>query len=551
MQLGQKIRYWFLGSLWIALTIGMSIRLVYLASYQRKFLMGQSKARVERRLTINAKRGKILDRNGEILAMSKPAFDLWAVPKALLSDTTAQDVVCQVLGFSRQQLQEKLRKNQHRDFYFLARNIDSLRAEKFKHAGLNNVYATPTFSRFYPGGKASAQLVGIIDTDGRGIEGIEYAFDSTLAGKDGYTEFVINPFGEQVESIAREESIAGQDVTLTIDRSIQYLTYEALKDGVKQTGAKSAHGVILDVKSGEIVAAASYPSFNPDDLNETKGNEQVMRQRTFTDLYEPGSTFKAITMAYILEQIPNAHTQYIDTAPGVMKIGNSTIRDVRNYGVLTVNDVLVKSSNVAIAKLLLQKPDGFIDWLGKRFQMPKKADIPFPGVPKSVILKKDKPSPFELATLSFGYGLSMSSVQLAQLYLTIANGGYWQPIKLIRDHEGPTSPLRRIMRAETVESIRTMLHEATKQAGTAWRARVGGMEVAGKTGTTHVYENGKYWENRHIASFAGFAPLHSPQYVLVINVEEPDHKYRYGGQAAAPIFSKIVFNSQFIAQDDR
>ena len=220
MQLGQKIRYWFLGSLWIALTIGMSIRLVYLASYQRKFLMGQSKARVERRLTINAKRGEILDRNGEILAMSKPAFDLWAVPKALLSDATAQDVVCQVLGFSRQQLQEKLRKNQHRDFYFLARNIDSLRAEKFKHAGLNNVYATPTFSRFYPGGKASAQLVGIIDTDGHGIEGIEYAFDSMLAGKDGYTEFVINPFGEQVESIAREESIAGQDVTLTIDRSI-------------------------------------------------------------------------------------------------------------------------------------------------------------------------------------------------------------------------------------------------------------------------------------------------------------------------------------------
>lgn len=551
MQLGQKIRYWFLGGLWLALTVAMSARLVYLASYQRKFLMGQSKARVERRLVIRAKRGKILDRNGEILAMSKPAFDIWAVPKALLNDRTTQEVICDALGFSRQQLQDKLTKNQQRDFYFLARNIDSSRVEKLKKSGFNSVYATPTFSRFYAGGKASAQLVGIMDIDGRGIEGIEYAFNSRLAGQDGYTQFVINPFGEQVESIAREESVAGADVMLTIDRSIQYLTYEALKDGVKQTGAKSAHGVILDVKSGEIVAAASYPSFNPDEYRQNRAKGQAMRQRTFTDLYEPGSTFKAITMAYILENIPNAHTQYIDTSPGEMKVGNNTIRDVRNYGVLTINDVLVKSSNVAIAKLLLQKPEGFIAWLKKQFRMPDKADLPFPGIPKSVILTKDAPSPFEMATLSFGYGLSMSPVQLAQLYLSIANGGYWQSVKLIRDKDAAASPRRRVMRAETAESIRTMLHQATKQAGTAWRARVGGMEVAGKTGTTHVYENGKYWENRHIASFSGFAPLNNPQYVLVITVEEPDHKYRYGGQAAAPIFSKIVFNSQFIAQDER
>lgn len=550
MQLGRKVRFWFLASLWILLTIAISCRLLYLATYQRGFLMDQSKARVERQMVINAKRGRILDRNGEILAMSKPAYDLWTVPKALLEDKQGCHELARHLRLSTQQLRERLTKNQQRDFFFLARNIDTSVANAIKDSDIKSVHSTPSFARFYPGGMASAAMVGIINSDGHGIEGMEYSYESILSGKNGVAKFVINPFGETVESIQRQESVPGDDVSLTIDRSVQYLTYEALKEGVEQTSAKAAHGVVLDVASGDIIAATSYPSFNPDTIKQQRPGKDSMRQRTFTDLFEPGSTFKPITMAYILENIPGVRAQHIQTAPGTLVLGENTVRDVRNYGMLELNDVLTKSSNIAMAKLLLQKPDGFIMWLKNRYHIDEKAQLPFPGLPKGSVITKSAISQFELATLSFGYGVSMSPVQLGQLYLSIANGGYWQPLSLVKSPKVDKGSQHRVMRAETAKEIRAMLHRATKQAGTAWRARVGGIDVAGKTGTTHVYDQGRYWDDRHIASFAGFAPLSDPRYVVVIVVEEPDEKFRYGGQAAAPIFSKIVFSSHFISSND-
>lgn len=535
--------------LWVSLTLAMCARLVYLASYQRDFLLGQSRARVERQMVLPARRGRVLDRHGQLLAMSKPVNDLWTTPKTLLMSEASIVQIADFLDLNKESLVLRLQKNQHRDFMYLARNVEDKRYTKIKNAHLDSVYATQSYARFYPGGKASSQVVGIVDVDGRGIEGIEYLFDQVLAGQKGYAKYLINPFGETVESIERHDPGPGEDIQLTIDRTIQYHAYEALREGVKQTGAKNAHAVVVDVASGEIVAAAGYPAFDPQ-VMVAKGKRQDMRSRVFTDLFEPGSTFKPIALAYVLDhqEIPEGWS--LQTSPGEYKLGRHVIRDVRDYGKITLEDVLVRSSNIGISKLLLASPAGFVPWVKQQFKVGQKRSRLFPGEPVGSIITKSSISDFELATLSFGYGLSVTPVQLAQMYMSIANGGWWRPVTLFKNVVPDTVEApRRVMRQETADRIKAMLHKTTRAYGTARRARVAGMDVAGKTGTTHVLENGQYVTDKHIASFAGFAPLESPRYVVVVTVEEPAHAYHFGAQAAAPIFAKIIFSSQLVDKD--
>ncbi len=548
MQLGKKIRFWFLALLWVILTLCMACRLVYLATYQRGFLIGQSKARVERKMVISAKRGRILDRNGEILAMSRPVNDIWACPKALLAEKAALSKISNILNISEAALEQKLNKNNNKDFMYIARNIDAAIADQIKESGITSVYATQSYSRFYPGGKASSQLVGMVNVDGQGIEGIEFMYDKQLSGESGHAQYIINPFGETIESISKKEPEAGQDIRLTIDRSIQYLTYEALKEGAKKTGAKSAHGVVIDVKTGDIIAATNYPSYNPESLSAHEASTGKMRHKIFTDLYEPGSTFKPITMAYVLDHIEIHDGFEMATDPGELRFGENTIRDVKNFGKISLDDIIVKSSNIGIAKLLLKDPTGFIPWLRNEMAIDKKKPTSFPGTPKGRIGVQQIPTEFEMATMAFGYGVSLTPLQLAQHYLVLANGGYLQDVQLIHDGMKSEHSKKRVISPETTKKIRAMLHKTTSSEGTARRAGVKGVKVAGKTGTTHFYEDGKYWDDRHVASFAGFAPYEDPQYVVVIVVEEPKQQYHFGGLAAAPIFSKIVFNSQFISR---
>ena len=547
MQLGKKIRYWFLGLLWVTIIVGMSVRLIYLAAYQRSFLLGQSKARVERRLSLPPKRGRILDRNGRVLAMSKPVNDVWTSPRLLLSDETALASVAHVLKISTAQLKKRLQDNQHRDFYYLARNVDDHIGSLVRKLKLPSVSVTQSFARFYPGGKATAQTVGIVNVDGAGLEGLEYLFDKTLSGEAGFARYLINPFGETIESIQRQEPVAGEDIQLTLDRSIQYIAYEALRDGVKAAGAKSASALVLDVQDGGIVAATGYPSFNPEVLV-GQGKKRPLRHKVFTDLYEPGSTFKPIALAYILEHTNLSSDHKIQTHPGEFKIGKNLVKDVRNYGLITLDDVIVRSSNIAMSKLMLASPRQFVPWLKRQFQVGKRDTRLFPGEPVSTIVDKPSLSEFELATLSFGYGLSMTPLKLGGLYLSLANGGLYQPLHLVKPRHPTELPKKhRVLKADTVRKINQMLHKTTLGYGTARRARVRGIEVAGKTGTTHVLENGVYQDNRYVASFAGFAPFNKPKYVVIIVVDEPSQAMHFGGQSAAPIFSKIVFNSQFIS----
>ena len=545
MQLSKKIRYWLLVFFWFSLTCAMCTRLVYLASYQRGFLMGQSRARVERQIDIHAKRGQILDRNGEILAMSQPVNDLWAHPRSLLQEPGAIEKIASILAVPSTDLKHKVEKSQHKDFMYVARHISDQHRDAIKDSDIKSVHAAQAYARFYPGGKASAQLVGIVDIDGKGIEGIEYHLDADLSGKNGFARYIINPFGEPIESLSRQEPVSGHDVKLTIDRSIQYITYQALKEGAKRAGAKSAHGIVLDVQTGDIVAATNYPSYNPAAISEKVTENGQMRHKVFTDLYEPGSTFKAIAMAYILDHTPWTKDETISTSPGEWAIGENIVRDVHNYGNLNIDQVLIKSSNIGMSKLILRKPDGFVPWLKQIFQSSQSNSMLFPGMQKAKYPTKSV-SKFETATLAFGYGISMTPLQLAQWYLSIANGGYWQEVYLTESSQSQRIAKQRIMDPKTAKRLQNMLYMSTQSTGTARRASVKGVQVAGKTGTTQIYENGRYWEDRHVASFAGFAPFDDPRYVIVIIVEEPDQSHRYGGQAAAPIFSKIVFNSQFI-----
>tara|TARA_B100001989_G_scaffold249574_2_gene225105 strand:- start:309 stop:1946 length:1638 start_codon:yes stop_codon:yes gene_type:complete len=545
VQLGKRIRFWFLGLLWVAVIIAMSVRLVYLAAYQRTFLLGQSKARVERRMSLTAKRGRILDRNGRVLAMSKPVNDVWTSPRLLLSDDRAIGSVAKVLNVSSDALRKRLHENQHRDFYYLSRNIDDDVGACIRDLKLPYVNLTQSFARFYPGGKACAQTVGIVNIDGDGLEGLEYLYDKTLSGESGFARYLINPFGETIESIQRKEPVAGEDIQLSIDRSIQYIAYEALKDGVKATGAKSALALVLDVRDGGIIAATGYPSYNPE-VKLAGSNTRPLRHKVFTDLYEPGSTFKPIALAYILENSRFSKQSKIQTHPGELKIGTNIVKDVRNYGLISLDDVIVRSSNVAMSKLMLASSRDFIAWLKQRFLIGQKDVRVFPGEPMSAIVDKPNVSDFELATLSFGYGLSMTPLKLGSLYLTLANDGLYMPTYLVKSMR-QSNGQQRVMRASTAREINQMLHKTTIGYGTARRARVSGINVAGKTGTTHVLENGAYQEDRYVASFAGFFPYESPKYVVVVIVEEPDKSFHFGGQAAAPIFSKIVFNSQFIS----
>ena len=551
MQLGRRMRYWFLAVLWGGLFTCMSTRLVYLACYQRGFLLGQSKARVERKTTLSARRGRILDRNGNILAMSKPTYDLWISPRIFIKDKRSIAKIAKLVSTTEQDLQKKINENIKKDFMYIARNIDEASYHKIQREQIDEVYSTQTYTRFYPGGKASAQLLGLVDRDEKGIEGIEYMYNESLSGKSGSAKYVINPFGETVETIARLEPEAGKNIKLTIDRSIQYLTYEALKEGVKKFGAKSAHALVLDVASGDIIAATNYPSFNPEiEWHKKRINSSLARNKVITDLYEPGSTFKPISMAYAIENSKLDVNAKISTSPGVYKIGENIIKDVRNFGQISLDEVLIKSSNIAIAKLILQSERGFDSWLINKYKVLEKAIGGFPGEPRGRIIQKKKISDFEIATMSFGYGLSMTPLQLGKMYLMLANGGEAQSVNLIYG-KAKGQKKERVLKKETVKRIHEMLHQVTLPKGTARKAKVSGIKVAGKTGTTHVYENGKYQKDRYIASFAGYAPFEDPQYVVVIVVEEPDKAFHYGGLSAAPIFSKIIFNSQFISKSPK
>jgi len=510
-------------------------RAFYLQGMNDDFLQARGEARFTRVIEIPANRGVITDRDGEPLAISTPVESVWA-SRDDVKMTDAQAVQLAKLletdvGGIRKRLAESTR-----DFVFLKRQLPPDQAARVLQLKIPGVLLQREYRRYYPAGEVAAHLVGFNNVDDDGQEGIELAYQEWLAGKPGSRRVIKDKRGQIVEDI---ESLRvpqqGRDLALSIDRKIQYLAYRELKAAVAQHKAKAGSAVVIDVQTGEVLALANLPAFNPNNRGKLTG--QQTRNRAIIDLYEPGSTMKAFTIAAGLEAGIVRPESIIQTGPGSLTIGPNTIRDVNPLGALTVTQVLQKSSNVGSARIALQLPPATLwqSFSDAGFGLPTK--VGFPGEGHGRLRAPNTWRPIEQATMSYGHGLSVTLLQIARAYSIFATDGEMRPISIVRVENPP--PATRVISAETARSVRHMLELATGPGGTAPRAQVAGYRVGGKTGTARKIENGVYVQ-RYVASFIGFAPASAPRVIVAVMIDEPSNGAYYGGAVAAPVFSQIT-----------
>jgi cell division protein FtsI (penicillin-binding protein 3) len=509
-------------------------RSLYLQGFDNAFLQGQGTARHSRELEVPAHRGRIVDRSGEALALSTPVKSLWAFPDKF--DATREQIasLAAILGTTPQKISAQLSANE--DFAYVAKQIAPELAARAMALRIPGLHDQNEYRRFYPGGEVTAQIVGFTGDHDIGQEGIELAQQGWLAGVPGSRRVIINRRNEAVEDVAAIRAPqAGHDLALSIDARLQYLAYRELKAAVEQNKAKAGGLVILDVKTGEILALANWPSYNPNSRN--KVVPSTMRNRALTDTFEPGSTMKPFTIAAALEAGRVRPDTVIETAPGTLTIGPNTIHDAHAEGALTVEQVIQKSSNVGAAKIALNLPP---ETMWEMFSVAGFGSVPRTGFPGEVSgrLRPAKTwRPIEQATMAYGHGISVNLVQLARAYTIFATDGEVKSATLLKT-DGFVAG-RPVLKRETAHAVRHMLELVTSAGGTAPRAQVAGYRVAGKTGTAHKIE-GHAYTNKFIASFVGFAPVSNPRLVVAVMLDEPSAGQYYGGAVAAPVFSIVT-----------
>jgi cell division protein FtsI (penicillin-binding protein 3) len=510
-------------------------RSLYLQWIDNEFLQEQGSARHSRVLEIPAHRGRIVDRAGEALALSTPVKSLWAFPDKF--DATREQIVAlaAVLGTTPQRINARLESSE--DFAYIAKQIAPEIAERAMGLRIPGLHDQNEYRRFYPGGDVTAQIVGFTGDHDVGQEGIELAQQAWLAGIPGRRRVVINRRNEVVDedATAIRTPQAGHDLALAIDARLQYLAFRELKAAIDLNKAKAGGLVILDVKTGEILALANWPTYNPNSRD--KVVPEKMRNRALTDTFEPGSTMKPFTIAAALQAGRVRPDTVIDTAPGSFTVGNATIHDAHPEGALTVEQVIQKSSNVGAAKIALGLPS---ETLWEMFSNAGFGTLPKTGFPGEVSgrLRPAKTwKPIEQATMSYGHGISVNLVQLARAYMMFATDGEVKATTLFRT-EGFVAG-RPVLQPEAARAVRHMLELVTSPGGTAPRAQVAGYRVAGKTGTAHKIEDHVY-VNKYVASFVGFAPVSNPRLVVAVMLDEPTTGQYYGGTVAAPVFSSVT-----------
>ncbi len=507
---------------------------------RKDFLRDHGDARSVRVVNIPAHRGMISDRNGEPLAISTPVYSIWTIPNQLLQSGKEITQLAELLKIESKELKELLIARKGRQFVYLKRHVTPEIEQKIMSLELPGVYRQREYKRYYPAAEVTAHLVGFTNIDDQGQEGLELAYNEWLNGKDGKKRVLKDRLGRVIENIESIEPAAnGKDLQLSIDRRIQYLAYRELKKAVAYHKARSASLVMLDAKTGEVVAMVNQPSYNPNNRNGLKSDH--FRNRTVTDVFEPGSTMKPFTIAAALESGKYEANTPIATAPGFFKVGTHTIRDAKNYGELNLATVIKKSSNVGATKIALSlEPEYFWKILSKvGFGQPTGSG--YPGESSGRLDGYNNWSEVELATLSFGYGLSVTALQLAQAYNVLAADGLLLPISFSKVTGKITA--RRVLSKNVAQQVRTMMEAVVKPGGTGKLASVIGYRVAGKTGTVHKSTRGGYAEDRYRSVFAGMAPASDPKLVMVVMVDEPKQGQYYGGQVAAPVFSKVMDGS--------
>jgi cell division protein FtsI (penicillin-binding protein 3) len=515
-------------------SVALVARAVNLQVIDTDFLQDQGEARYLREVVVPTRRGNILDRNGEPLAVSTPVDSVWVNPKMLLQAPEDITPLAEVLGVDADEIERRLTQRSNREFVWLRRRLHPDTAAQVDSLNLQGVFLQKEYRRFYPAGEVTSHVIGFTNIDDVGQEGLELAYNDWLQGKPGLKRIIRDRLGRTVEQVEMvRESQPGHDLSLTIDRRLQYLAYRELKSTVLKHGARSGSVVLLAVKTGEVLAMVNQPSYNP---NHASMDSEGLRNRAITDVFEPGSVMKPFAVASALETGRWTPTTPIDTTPGYINVSGHTISDHHNYGPIDVTRLITKSSNVAATKIALDLEPAHMWDTYDRFGFGDVTGTGFPGESAGVLRNHRRWRRVEQATLSYGYGISVTALQLAEAFAALADDGRLRRPSLVM---GAANPPASILDPKIARQVSAMLETVTGPEGTGKNARVENYRVSGKTGTSRKASASGY-ASRYIASFAGFAPSSDPEVVAVVVINDPSGGAYYGGLVAAPLFSEVM-----------
>lgn len=535
-------RFYLILSLIVFVVFGLIFRVLDLAILNQPFLKHQGDERVLRLVSTPAYRGMIFDRNNFPLAVSTTVYSVWINPKEFDLNKEPVDALAKILALPPKEISSKIAqyKKKNREFVYLKRSLPPEVAHQLKALNLTGLYTQEEFRRYYPEGEASAHVLGFTNIDDKGQEGLELAYNEWLQGEQGKKWVIKDRLGRVISDVKLvSEQKAGHDLTLSIDRRIQYIAYRELQAAVKENNAASGSIVVLDTRTGEILAMANVPSYNPN-KRPIQSKEQL-RNRAVTDIFEPGSTIKAFSVASALDSGKFKPTTLIDTYPGWIRVGRNVVKDHQNYGLLTVTGVLQKSSNIGVTKMILSLPPNQLWSLLHRVGFGEITGVGFPGEQSGVLIKHDPWGQFVLATLAFGYGVSVTTLQLARAYSVLANNGIKMPVSLLKLDNAPKG--ERVMDEKNAKQMMLLLEAVVTKGGTGELANVPGYRVAGKTGTAVLAGEGGYQQHHYTSSFVGIAPVSQPRLVVAVVIRDPKGKNYYGALVSAPVFEKVMENS--------
>jgi len=539
----QSYRINIVYSILIVVCCALIWRVLDLQFINNDFLKGQGNARVLRELEITAHRGMITDRNGYPLAISTPISSIWINPQKFAVDDKNLYQFARLLKLNSQYIKNKVKQKAKKEFVYIKRRINPELAQQIMAMGIKGVHVQREYRRYYPEGEIFGHVLGFTDVDDNGQEGMELAYNDWLSGQSGGKRVVKDRLGQ---IIAIEEQIAapqpGNVLTLSLERRVQYLAYKALKEAFNKHKAKSASIVVMDIETGEVIAMANQPAFNPNNLQDRKSG--LYRNRAITDLFEPGSTMKPIAIAAALDSGLYTPQTQIETGDGWFMVAGKTIKDTHAHGTIDVSTVLQKSSNVGTAKIALSLPKRLLWDTYYSFGLGSATGSGFPGESAGRLVRPRRVSDIEQATLAFGYGVSVTSLQLANVYSIIARQGKKKPVSFLLDNnvsqQNNKEPDVNLSQASLIQ-VAAMMERVVQDGGTAPQAAVASYRVAGKTGTVKKNsKRGGYTKNKYSAVFAGYAPASNPKLAIVVMIDEPNNGVYYGGLVAGPVFSRVM-----------
>ncbi|MFA7317156.1 MAG: penicillin-binding protein 2 [Sulfuricella sp.] len=529
-------RAWVVVALLLLWFVALLVRSLYLQVLNNDFLVQKGDARYSRVIEISAHRGMITDRHGEPLAISTPVESVWASPQDIELNAEKKQQLAKLLDMSKSEIDKRLASSS-KEFAYLKRGLPPELAAKVMELDIPGVFLQRGYRRYYPAGDVTAHILGFTGVDDNGQEGLELTYQKWLAGQVGSRRVIKDRPGhiiEDVKSIKTPQE--GRNLALSVDRKIQYLAFRELKAAIDQHKAKAGAIVVLDAKTGEILALANLPSYNPN--NRVKLNRNSTRNRSITDIFEPGSTMKPVAIAAAMEAGKFTPESRIETSPGHFSIGSATIHDAHPQGLISVAQVIQKSSNVGAAKIALTLEPAYLWGVFNHMgfgQLPRSG---FPGEATGKVRPFKTWRPIEQATMSYGHGISVSLLQLARAYTVFASDGELKPLSMLKLDEMPAG--ERVLSLHTAQAVRSMLELVVQPGGTAPKARVTGYRAAGKTGTAHKQDGNGYAADRYVSSFVGFAPVSDPRLIIAVMIDEPSNGQYYGGTVAAPVFSNVM-----------